>query len=156
HCLRRGQGRRDPAGDVVGRAGPGSRGGRAGPSADAVPARPRRRGPGARPAPPPPPAARRYSVWISARMTRPGPDRAVTEEPRARAGRDHLVVCGDDALASRMVEELTLRYGEEVTVILPSAERGQGPRIAQLPGVRLIERAELDHEAFLAAEVPSA
>ena len=55
-----------------------------------------------------------------------------------------------------MVEELTLRYGEEVTVILPSAERGQGPRIAQLPGVRLIERAELDHEAFLAAEVPAA
>jgi Trk K+ transport system NAD-binding subunit len=55
-----------------------------------------------------------------------------------------------------MVEELTLRYGEEVTVILPSAERGQGPRIAQLPGVRLIERAELDHEAFLAAGVPAA
>jgi Trk K+ transport system NAD-binding subunit len=80
----------------------------------------------------------------------------VTEEPRARAGRDHLVVCGDDALASRMVEELTLRYGKEVTVILPSAERGQGPRIARLPGVRLIERAELDREAFLAAEVPAA
>jgi Trk K+ transport system NAD-binding subunit len=55
-----------------------------------------------------------------------------------------------------MVEELTLRYGEEVTVILPSAGRGHGPRIAQLPGVRLIERAELDHEAFLAAEVPAA
>jgi len=55
-----------------------------------------------------------------------------------------------------MLEELTLRYGEEVTVILPSAERGQGPRIAQLPGVRLIERAELDHEAFVAAGVPSA
>src|SRR5258708_516111 len=72
------------------------------------------------------------------------------------AGRDHLVVCGDDALASRMVEELTLRYGEEVTVILPSAERGQGPRIARLPGVRLIERSELDHQAFLAADVPAA
>jgi Trk K+ transport system NAD-binding subunit len=80
----------------------------------------------------------------------------VTEERRMRAGRDHLVVCGDDALASRMVEELTLRYGEEVTVILPSAERGQGPRIARLPGVRLIERAELDDQAFLAADVPAA
>ena len=55
-----------------------------------------------------------------------------------------------------MVEELTLRYGEEVTVILPSAQRGQGPRMARLPGVRLIERFELDHEAFLAADVPSA
>jgi Trk K+ transport system NAD-binding subunit len=72
------------------------------------------------------------------------------------AGRDHLVVCGDDALASRMVEELTLRYGEEVTVILHSAEKGQGPRIARLPGVRLIERSELDHQAFLAADVPTA
>jgi Trk K+ transport system NAD-binding subunit len=80
----------------------------------------------------------------------------VTDEPRTPAGRDHLVVCGDDALASRMVEELTLRYGEEVTVILPSAERGHGPRIARLPRVRLIERAELDHEAFLAADVPGA
>ena len=80
----------------------------------------------------------------------------MSEEPRMRAGRDHLVVCGDDALASRMVEELTLRYGEEVTVILPSAQRGQGRRIARLPGVRLIERSELDHQAFLAADVPTA
>lgn len=80
----------------------------------------------------------------------------MSEEPRVRAGRDHLVVCGDDALASRMVEELTLRYGEEVTVILPSAQRSQGPRIARLPGVRLIERSELDHQAFLAADVPTA
>ena len=55
-----------------------------------------------------------------------------------------------------MVEELTLRYGEEVTVILPSAQRGQGPRIARLPGVRLIERSELDQQAFLAADVPTA
>ncbi len=55
-----------------------------------------------------------------------------------------------------MVEELALRYGEEVTVILPSAQRGQGPRMARLPGVRLIERSELDHQAFLAADVPSA
>ena len=80
----------------------------------------------------------------------------MSEEPRVRAGRDHLVVCGDDALASRMVEELTLRYGEEVTVILPSAQRSQGPRMARLPGVRLIERSELDHQAFLAADVPTA
>jgi Trk K+ transport system NAD-binding subunit len=72
------------------------------------------------------------------------------------AGRDHLVVCGDDALASRMVEELTVRYSESVTVILPSAERGYGPKIALLPGVRLIERAALDHQAFLEAGVPSA
>ncbi len=69
---------------------------------------------------------------------------------------NHLVVCGDDALASRVVEELTVRYGEQVTVILPSAQRDHGPAMARMPGVRLIERAELDHQAFLAADLPSA
>jgi Trk K+ transport system NAD-binding subunit len=72
------------------------------------------------------------------------------------AGRDHLVVCGDDALTTRMVEELTVRYSEQVTVILPSAGQGHGPAIALLPGVRVIERAALDHRAFLEAGVPSA
>jgi voltage-gated potassium channel Kch len=55
-----------------------------------------------------------------------------------------------------MVEELTVRYSEQVTVILPSAEHGHGPTIALLPGVRIIERAVLDHRAFLEAGVPSA
>jgi Trk K+ transport system NAD-binding subunit len=70
--------------------------------------------------------------------------------------RPHFVVCGEDTLALRIVEELTVRYGEQVTVILPSAQRGQGPVMARLTGVRLIERAELDHQAFLAAGVPAA
>ena len=35
-----------------------------------------------------------------------------------------------------MVEELTVRYGERVTVILPSARRDRGPDIARLPGVQ--------------------
>jgi hypothetical protein len=60
--------------------------------------------------------------------------------------RDHLVVCGDDALAARTVEELTIRYGEYVTVILPSRDRNFGPRIARLPGVRVIERDDLSSE----------
>ena len=75
---------------------------------------------------------------------------------RTQAGRSHLIVCGDDALASRMVEELTIRYGERVTVILPSAQRGHGPRISRLPGVRIIERAELDERAFHDAQAQSA
>jgi Trk K+ transport system NAD-binding subunit len=80
----------------------------------------------------------------------------VATDPGAGDGREHLVVCGDDALASRMVEELTVRYGEDVTVILPSARRNHGPIMARLPGVRLIERAELDDQAFIAAGVPAA
>ena len=75
---------------------------------------------------------------------------------RLAARRDHLVVCGDDALAARVIEELTTTYGEEVTVLLRSREQGQGPRIARLPKVRIIERAELDSSAFTAAQVQSA
>jgi Trk K+ transport system NAD-binding subunit len=70
--------------------------------------------------------------------------------------RDHLVVCGDDTLAARTVEELTTRYGEYVTVILPSRQRNYGPRIARLPGVRVIERDQLTSEAFRDAHVQSA
>jgi Trk K+ transport system NAD-binding subunit len=75
---------------------------------------------------------------------------------RLAARRDHLVVCGDDALAARVIEELTTTYGEDVTVLLRSRELGQGPRIARLPKVRIIERAELDTSAFTAAGVQSA
>ena len=76
--------------------------------------------------------------------------------PRLAARRDHLVVCGDDALAARVIEELSTTYGEDVTVLLRSREHGQGPRIARLPRVRIIERAELDADAFTAAQVQSA
>jgi Trk K+ transport system NAD-binding subunit len=70
--------------------------------------------------------------------------------------RDHLIVCGDDALAFRITEELTVRYGERVTAIMPSRERSYGARISRLPGVRVIERAELDSGAFADAQVQSA
>jgi hypothetical protein len=33
----------------------------------------------------------------------------VSTDPRLRGGRNHFVVCGDDSLALRMVEELTVR-----------------------------------------------
>ena len=75
---------------------------------------------------------------------------------RLTARRDHLVVCGDDALAARVIEELTTTYGEEVTVVLRSREQGKGPRIARMPKVRIIERAELDASAFTDAGVQSA
>jgi Trk K+ transport system NAD-binding subunit len=70
--------------------------------------------------------------------------------------RDHLVVCGDDALAARTIEELTTRYGEYVTVILPSSQANQGPQISRLPGVRVIERGDLSSDAFRDAHVESA
>src|ERR1700722_19199033 len=90
--------------------------------------------PTSRPAGPPPPGRRP-----------PG------RRPRAR--RDHLVVCGSDSLAFRLVEGLTVRYGERVTVTLPAAGRGYGPQLARLPGVRIIERAEPDRQALLEADL---
>jgi Trk K+ transport system NAD-binding subunit len=81
---------------------------------------------------------------------------AVPPVTRAGTRRDHLIVCGEDALAARVAEELTSRYGEPVTVLLRSRETGHGPQIARLPRVRVIERAELDGDAFTAAQVQTA
>ncbi|MGC9670812.1 NAD-binding protein [Planosporangium sp. 12N6] len=69
--------------------------------------------------------------------------------------RPHLVVCGDDPLAYRLVEELVTRYGAHVTVILPSRHRGHGPQIARLR-VGIVESDRLDGEAFRRAGVDRA
>jgi Trk K+ transport system NAD-binding subunit len=69
---------------------------------------------------------------------------------------DHVILCGDNALASRITEELTARYGSAVTVIVPSAAGGHSARMAAMPGVRVLEHAELSTEAFLAAGLPAA
>ncbi len=76
--------------------------------------------------------------------------------PLAAARRGQLVVCGEDALACRVIEELATRYDQPVTVLLRSQSQGYGPRIAALPRVRVIERAELTADAFSSARVQSA
>ena len=69
---------------------------------------------------------------------------------------NHFIVCGDNSLAYRITQELTSRYGKAVTVILPSRRKKGGPLIAALPGVTVLERAELTSEAFTDAGVQSA
>jgi Trk K+ transport system NAD-binding subunit len=69
---------------------------------------------------------------------------------------NHFIVCGDNSLAYRITRELTSRYGKAVTVILPSQRKKSGPLIAALPGVTVLERAELTSEAFTDAGVRSA
>lgn len=39
----------------------------------------------------------------------------------------HMIVCGDDALAERLAAELRSLYREQVTVVVPSAPRVDGP-----------------------------
>ena len=78
-------------------------------------------------------------------------------QPR-RADRrgDHLIVCGDGPLSYRITEELTSRYGEHVTVILPDRRHNHGPQISALPRVRVLEYPELSSQAFTDADVQSA
>jgi voltage-gated potassium channel Kch len=68
----------------------------------------------------------------------------------------HLIVCGDGPLSFRITAELTFRYGERVTVILPSRRRNHGPQISALAGVRVLEHPELSSQAFTDADVQSA
>ena len=75
---------------------------------------------------------------------------------RADRRGDHFIVCGDGPLAFRITEELTSRYGERVTVIVPSRRRHHGPRLSVLPRVRVLEFPELSIEAFTEANVQSA
>jgi Trk K+ transport system NAD-binding subunit len=68
----------------------------------------------------------------------------------------HLIVCGDGPLSYRITEELTARYGEHVTVILPDRRNHHGPQISALPRVRVLEYPELSSQAFTDADVQSA
>lgn len=70
--------------------------------------------------------------------------------------RPHFVVCGDDPLAQRLVDELRLQVGADVTVIMPSKRRNHGPQIARLPNVTVVEAGELSTETFQAARLDTA
>lgn len=67
-----------------------------------------------------------------------------------------MVVCGDNPLAHRLVDELTNRYGESVTVIMPSRKRNHGPQIEAIDGVKVIESGRLDAATFREAKLPQA
>jgi len=78
--------------------------------------------------------------------------------PQSRPTR-RLIVCGDDPLTHRLIEELVSRYGVEVTAVLPSRRRNHGPQIAGLlsrNGGRVVETDRLDVEAFRQAGAATA
>src|SRR4051794_15223460 len=75
--------------------------------------------------------------------------------------RGHMVVCGDNALAQRLIRELAAVYGQDVTVVLPSLTSGQGPRIDQLVrdprvSVRAVEAPEPDERTLREAGIATA
>ncbi|MDJ1137190.1 NAD-binding protein [Streptomyces iconiensis] len=78
------------------------------------------------------------------------------------ARRGHMVVCGDNSLAQRLVKELASVYGQRVTVVLPSLRGGDhGPQIAGLVGnrrlrVNAVEAQVPDDEALRRAGIEGA
>jgi Trk K+ transport system NAD-binding subunit len=68
----------------------------------------------------------------------------------------HFIVCGDSQLAYRITLELTSRYREQVTAILPSRFANHGPEISALPGVTVLEQQTVTSEALTNAGVTSA
>jgi Trk K+ transport system NAD-binding subunit len=101
--------------------------------------------------------------WLKRRLPRlVNPPTSVPTEP-AREPRKplhgpprRLIVCGDDPLAHRLIDELVTRYGVEVTAILPSRRRNHGPQIAALleeHAGRLIESDRLDVDTFTRAGI---
>jgi Trk K+ transport system NAD-binding subunit len=69
---------------------------------------------------------------------------------------NHLIVCGDTPLAYRISRELTRRYNEAVVIVVPDRTKNHGPRISTLPGVTVLERAELTSNALREAGVATA
>jgi Trk K+ transport system NAD-binding subunit len=72
------------------------------------------------------------------------------------AAAPHLVVCGDNQLAYRVVAELVEHFGAEATVIVRSRGCNHVPRIAALPNVTLIEPPELTADVLRRAGVDRA
>lgn len=80
----------------------------------------------------------------------------ISLRPNRNRYRDHVIVCGDDGMAFRLVEELVFRHRENVTVILPSRRRNHGPQISRVPTVRVVENDQLDADAFSSARITQA
>ena len=59
-----------------------------------------------------------------------------------------MVVCGANSLTYRLAEELTTRYGEQITVVVPSRRDDDGPDITRIPGVTVVRADRLETEVF--------
>ncbi|HEX6873883.1 MAG TPA: NAD(P)-binding protein, partial [Micromonosporaceae bacterium] len=68
----------------------------------------------------------------------------------------HFVVCGDNPLAYRLVDELVHQYDAHVTVILASVRENWAPKICEVAGVTVVESDRLDADAFTRADLAHA
>ena len=81
---------------------------------------------------------------------------ALRSSSRSGADGETFVVCGANALTYRLVEELSQRYGAQVTVVMTPAQRRTGHDVSELPGVRIVTADRLDDRAFLNAGIREA
>ncbi|HEY2674653.1 MAG TPA: NAD-binding protein [Rugosimonospora sp.] len=86
----------------------------------------------------------------------PEPSSVSSTGTEADTVRHRFVVCGDNALALRLADELVVRHGASVTVILPSRTQYQGPSLAALPGVHIVEASRPTAEAYASADLADA
>jgi Trk K+ transport system NAD-binding subunit len=70
----------------------------------------------------------------------------VSGEPTDR--HRHFIVCGDNPLAYRLIDELVHTYDAQVTAILASRSANWAPRICQIPTVDVIDAERLDGPTF--------
>ncbi len=101
-------------------------------------------------------AAKQTGAGVARSAVVRGLARARADRTPGSATQRHLIVCGDDPLARRLVEELVTRYKAQVTVILASKRRNHGPQIARLPNVRIVESDRLDTDTFRRAQLDTA
>jgi hypothetical protein len=69
--------------------------------------------------------------------------------------RPHYVVCGQDPLAFRLVNEL-VAASAAVTVIVPSRPRPDGPDMRTIKGIRLLRADRLTERTFRTAGLAGA
>ncbi|GAA1797047.1 NAD-binding protein [Luedemannella flava] len=82
--------------------------------------------------------------------------RRAEEEQLADATSRHVIVCGDDPLAHRLIDELVKRYPVRVTAIIKDRHRNHGPRISAIEGIEVIEADAVDAATLTAAGVTTA
>ncbi|WP_405010812.1 NAD-binding protein [Kitasatospora sp. NBC_01539] len=79
------------------------------------------------------------------------------ESPRGDGYAGHYIVCGGNALAHRLLQELVEHYEVPVVAVVPDREQDHGPRIGRLPGVTaVLEAASVTEEVLRAAGVDRA
>jgi len=95
---------------------------------------------------------RRYARGVDGEISQP--ERTV--ELRDGALRRRFVVCGDNPMALRLIDELVTQYEAHVAVILPSTQENWAPEICRVPGIEVVVSDRLDAGAFARARLPEA